>query len=60
MQIATNLPNNFVEMQTAAVIEREMRTSYALALFKAARVTLSKAAELAAPFSLDPFFSLRP
>jgi predicted HTH domain antitoxin len=34
-------------MQTAGVIEREMRVSYALVLFKAARVTLSKAAELA-------------
>ncbi len=45
--VAINLPNDFVEMQTPAVIEREMRISYALALFKAARVTLSKAAELA-------------
>ena len=47
MQVAINLPSDFVEMQTAGVIEREMRVSYALALFKAARVTLSKAAELA-------------
>jgi len=47
MQIAINLPSDFVEMQTASVIEREMRISYALALFKATRVTLSKAAELA-------------
>ena len=47
MQVAINLPNDFVAMQTADVIEREMRISYALALFKAARVTLSKAAELA-------------
>ena len=39
--------SDFVAMQTADVIEREMRISYALALFKAARVTLSKAAELA-------------
>lgn len=47
MQVAINLPSDFVAMQTADVIEREMRISYALALFKAARVTLSKAAELA-------------
>jgi predicted HTH domain antitoxin len=47
MQVAINLPSDFVEMQTTDVIEREMRISYALALFKAARVTLSKAAELA-------------
>ncbi|MEY6434299.1 UPF0175 family protein [Thioalkalicoccus limnaeus] len=47
MQIAINLPKDFVEMQTTSVIEREMRLSYALALFKAGRVTISKAAELA-------------
>jgi len=47
MQVAINLPNDFVEMQTASVIEREMRISYALALFKAGRVTLSKGAQLA-------------
>ena len=47
MQVAIHLPSDFVEMQTAGVIEREMRVSYALALFKAARVTLRKAAELA-------------
>jgi len=47
MQVAINLPSDFVEMQTTDVIEQEMRISYALALFKAARVTLSKAAELA-------------
>ena len=47
MQVAVDLPNDFVEMQTASVIEREMRVAYALALFKDSRVTLSKAAELA-------------
>jgi predicted HTH domain antitoxin len=47
MQVAVDLPRDFVEMQTAAVIEREMRVCYALALFKDARVTLSKSAELA-------------
>jgi len=47
MQIAVDLPSDFVEMQTVDAIEHEMRVAYALALFKAARVTLPKAAELA-------------
>jgi len=47
MQIAVNLPNDFVTFQSAADIERDMRLSYSLWLFKNARVTLSKAAELA-------------
>jgi len=40
MQITVfvNLPNDFVKMQTPAVVEREMRLSDALALFKAARM----------------------
>ena len=47
MQIAINLPSDFVEMQTVRVIEQEMRISYSLMLFKAERVTKSKAAQLA-------------
>jgi len=47
MQIAINLPNDFVSFQSAADIEKDMRLSYALCLFKNARVTLTKAAELA-------------
>ena len=47
MQIAVNLPNDFVSSQFAADIEKEMRLSYSLWLFKNARVTLAKAAELA-------------
>ncbi|MFZ2403745.1 MAG: UPF0175 family protein [Methylobacter sp.] len=47
MQIAVNLPNDFVNFQSAADIEKDMRLSYSLWLFKNARVTLSKAAELA-------------
>ncbi|MBK8754229.1 MAG: UPF0175 family protein [Candidatus Competibacteraceae bacterium] len=47
MQVVINLPSDFVEMQTVKVIEREMRVSYSLSLFKSERVTLSKAAELA-------------
>ncbi|WPL13846.1 hypothetical protein Thiosp_03666 [Thiorhodovibrio litoralis] len=37
MQIAINQPNDFVEMQTVSAIEREMRASCALVLFKAGR-----------------------
>jgi predicted HTH domain antitoxin len=47
MQIAFNLPNDFVNFQSAADIEKDIRLSYSLWLFKNARVTLAKAAELA-------------
>ncbi len=47
MQIAINLPNDFVAFQSSAEIEKDMRLSYALWLFKNARVSLAKAAELA-------------
>ena len=38
--------NDFVSFQSAADIEKDIRLSYALWLFKNARVTLAKAAEL--------------
>jgi len=47
MQIAIDLPNDFVGMQSEQAIAQEMRLAYALALFKASRVSLAKAAELA-------------
>ncbi len=47
MQVAIDLPSDFVGMLTQDVVVREMRITYALALFKDARVTLAKAAELA-------------
>ena len=47
MQIAINLPNDFVSFQTVADIEKDMRLSYSLWLFKNAKVTITKAAELA-------------
>jgi predicted HTH domain antitoxin len=47
MQVAIDLPQDFVEMLTEEAIAKEMRVTYALALFKDARVTVSKAAELA-------------
>ena len=47
MQIVVNLPNDFVALQSVVEIEKDMRISYALWLFKNAQVTLAKAAELA-------------
>ena len=42
MQISIDLPNDFVVLQSV----HDMRLSYALWLFKNAKITLSKAAEL--------------
>ena len=47
MQIAIELPNDFMAMQSEQSVKQEMRLSYALRLYKTAKVTLSKAAELA-------------
>lgn len=47
MQIAIELPNDFVSFQTEPTIRKEMTVSYALWLFQQERVTLAKAAELA-------------
>lgn len=47
MQIAINLPNDFVAFQSPVDIEKDMRLSYSLWLFKNSRVTLARAAELA-------------
>jgi predicted HTH domain antitoxin len=47
MQIAIDLPNDFVSFQSVAVIEKDMRLSYSLWLFKNAKVNITKAAELA-------------
>ncbi|MBV5299328.1 MAG: UPF0175 family protein [Rhodoferax sp.] len=47
MQIAIELPNDFVALQTELTIRHEMRTSYALWLFQRGRVTFAKAATLA-------------
>jgi predicted HTH domain antitoxin len=47
MQIAIELPNDFVAFQTEPDIRKEIATSYALWLYLNARVTLVKAAELA-------------
>ena len=47
MQIAIELPNDFLALEAQQQVQREMRLAYGLWLFKAARVTLAKAAELA-------------
>jgi predicted HTH domain antitoxin len=47
MQIAVELPNDFVAFQQSNQIKREICLSYAMWLFKSAKVTLSKAAEIA-------------
>jgi len=47
MQIAIDLPNDFVQFQTESDIQQEIRTSYAVWLYQHQRVTLGKAAELA-------------
>lgn len=47
MQIAIDLPNDFMLLKEPGKVIQELRLSYALRLFKASEVTLSKAAELA-------------
>lgn len=47
MQIAIELPNDFVTFQGLSQVQQEVRISYALWLYQQSRVTLSKAAELA-------------
>lgn len=47
MQIAIELPNDFVQLQALPEIRAEVRASYALWLYQRERVTLAKAAELA-------------
>jgi len=47
MQIAIDLPNDFVQFQTESDIKHEIRTSYAVWLYQHQPVTLGKAAQLA-------------
>jgi predicted HTH domain antitoxin len=46
MEITLNFPNNFTTFQSVSEIEQDIRLSYSLWLFKNAKVTLTKAAEL--------------
>jgi predicted HTH domain antitoxin len=48
MQIAIDLPDDFVAFQAEPVLRQEISTSYALWLYQQERVTLAKAAQLAA------------
>jgi len=57
MQIAIELPNDFMAFQEQKEVEEEMRLSYALRLYKSSKITLSKAAELAG-FDLYDFMSI--
>ena len=57
MQVAIDLPNDFVAFQAADDIRQEVRASYALWLYQRERVTLAKAAEVAG-VSLYDFMSL--
>ena len=47
MQIAIDLPSDFVAFRGASLVQKEIRISYALWLYQQTRVTLSKAAQLA-------------
>lgn len=47
MQIAFELPNDFVALQSVAQVRQEVQFSYAVWLYQCGRVTLAKAAELA-------------
>jgi predicted HTH domain antitoxin len=47
MQIAIELPNDFVAFQAVPDIRQEVRSSYALWLYRRERVTLVKTAEVA-------------
>lgn len=47
MQIAVELPNDFAQLRGSRQIVKELRLAYALRLYKASEVSISKAAELA-------------
>lgn len=47
MQIAIELPNDFVSFLGANQVQKEIRISYALWLYQQSRVTLAKAAQIA-------------
>jgi len=47
MQIAFELPNDFVALQSVAQVRQEVQFSYAVWLYQHGRVTLARAAELA-------------
>jgi len=57
MQIAIELPDDFVAFQALSSVRQEIRMSYSLWLYQQERVTLARAAELAG-FNLYDFMSI--
>jgi len=47
MQLAIELPNDFMALESENEVQQEVKLSYALRLYKHAKVTISRAAELA-------------
>ena len=47
MQLAIELPNDFMALESVNDVQQEVKLSYALRLYKHAKVTISRAAELA-------------
>jgi predicted HTH domain antitoxin len=54
MQIAIELPSDYLALNKQEVVTKEVQLSYALWLFKQARITIGKAAQLAG-LSLQDF-----
>jgi predicted HTH domain antitoxin len=54
MQVAIELPNDYLTLNKKDVVTKEIQLSYALWLFKQARITIGKAAQLAG-LSLQDF-----
>jgi len=47
MQLAIDLPNDYMALESEQLVQQEMKLSYALRLYKHAKVTISRAAQLA-------------
>lgn len=46
MQLAIELPNDYMALESEQIVQQEMKLSYALRLYKHAKVTISRAAQL--------------
>ena len=47
MQLAIELPNDFMALESEQEVQQEVQLSYALRLYKHAKVTISRGAQLA-------------
>jgi predicted HTH domain antitoxin len=47
MQVSIEIPNDFMALENIQEVQQEIQYSYALRLYKHAKVTISRAAELA-------------